>query len=347
MRVLFATYPWAFQHPGGGEVQLMKTRESLGALGPVVDLFDPWGTRLKEYDLLHFFSSKSEGLRLCRSARSQGVRVVVSPVFWRTPRSLRMPPNWDWTEYPPWERWLSAGAEWLWRRALVREADRLLPNSEAEARHLEHWFGASRERIRVVFNGVDPSFEQARPEPFVAHYGLRGFILVVGNFHPRKNQLGLLRAMKEGRDWPPLVFIGSPDTAPSYAEQCRQEAWEGVRFLPPAPHDSPLLASAYAAAEVVVLPSLFETPGLAALEAGLSGTKLALTGGGCTREYFRGLADYFDVRSPAEIRAALRRALARPRTDSLRALIRERFLWEHAARQTLDVYRELCGEERT
>jgi glycosyltransferase involved in cell wall biosynthesis len=340
MRVLFATYLWAFQCPGGGEVQLLKTREALEAIGPRVDLFDPWTTKVRDYDVLHFFSSKSEGLRLCRSARTQGRKVVVSPIFWRAPRSLDLPPNWDWGGYPRWHRFLSAGAEWLWRRALVREADRVLPNSLAEAKHLEHWFGVREDRIRVVHNGVDPSFEGATREAFVERFGLGGFILVVGNLHPRKNQLGLLRALKTEKDLPPLVFIGSGDAAPDYAAECRREAWKGVRFLDPLPHDSPLLASAYAAAAVFVLPSLYETPGLAALEAGLAGAKVAVTTGGCTREYFGEDADYFDPRSASGIRDALGRALARPPSDALRSRIRGRFLWEHVARETLDVYRE-------
>ena len=42
-------------------------------------------------------------------------------------------------------------------------------------------------------------------------------------------------------------------------------------------HHDPLLASAYAAARVFALPSWFETPGLAALEAALAGCSVAIT----------------------------------------------------------------------
>jgi len=38
-----------------------------------------------------------------------------------------------------------------------------------------------------------------------------------------------------------------------------------------------MLASAYAACDVFVLPSMFETPGIAALEAGLAGAKIVIT----------------------------------------------------------------------
>ena len=45
----------------------------------------------------------------------------------------------------------------------------------------------------------------------------------------------------------------------------------GVSWLGRLDHHDPLLASAYAAARVFALPSWFETPGLAALEAGPGG----------------------------------------------------------------------------
>ena len=52
-----------------------------------------------------------------------------------------------------------------------------------------------------------------------------------------------------------------------------QRGGEAVRWLGASDHDDPLLASAYAAARVFALPSWFETPGLAALEAALAGRR--------------------------------------------------------------------------
>ncbi len=64
-------------------------------------------------------------------------------------------------------------------------------------------------------------------------------------------------------------------------------------------HHDPLLASAYAAARVFALPSWFETPGLAALEAALAGCAVVITPYGSTREYFGDLVEYARPHRPA------------------------------------------------
>ena len=56
MKVLFNTYSTAFFCPGGGEVQLLKTREHLQQLGVEVDLYDPWEPAVERYDIVHMFS---------------------------------------------------------------------------------------------------------------------------------------------------------------------------------------------------------------------------------------------------------------------------------------------------
>jgi glycosyltransferase involved in cell wall biosynthesis len=111
-------------------------------------------------------------------------------------------------------------------------------------------------------------------------------------------------------------------------------------------NDSPMLASAYAACDTFVLPSLFETPGIAALEAGLAGAKVVITPHGGTTEYFGDDAVYVDPVSIASIRDGIRAALARPRGEQLRTRIRARYLWSHVASLTKSVYERVLAEER-
>ena len=72
-------------------------------------------------------------------------------------------------------------------------------------------------------------------------------------------------------------------------------------------HDDPLLASACAAARVFALPSWFETPGLAALEAALAGCAVVITPFGSPREYFGDLVEYARPDRPGEVSRALGR----------------------------------------
>ena len=109
-----------------------------------------------------------------------------------------------------------------------------------------------------------------------------------------------------------------------------------------------MLASAYAAAALLVLPSYIETPGLCALEAGLAGTPLVVTEQGCTREYFGDQALYVDPRNGEQIRAAVTQEhTRRPDTSALRERIRTRYLWRHAAEATRAGYRKALARTAT
>ena len=127
----------------------------------------------------------------------------------------------------------------------------------------------------------------------------------------------------------------------AYAAKCRSEACDRVRFIDSLPHDDPCLASAYAACGCLALVSRFETPGLVALEAGLTGTPLVLTAGGATKEYFGKFARYVHPNRPSEIRRAVRRALDSRRNPALAEHVKARYTWDKTAGATLAAYREL------
>jgi glycosyltransferase involved in cell wall biosynthesis len=103
-------------------------------------------------------------------------------------------------------------------------------------------------------------------------------------------------------------------------------------------HDSGLFASAYAACDVFVLPSLFETPGIAALEAGLAGAKVVITPHGGTKEYFREYAEYVDPYSVENIRKGIQNSLNRQKNTQLRDHIKKNFLWKSVAQRLVALY---------
>lgn len=346
MKVTFFTYPSAFQNVGGGEVQLMMTREYLEKSGQRVDLFDPWKSRVEDYDLIHVFSSVKDCLPLVRIAKSRGVKVVTSPVLWSDWRralfaeGLRQKVD----------LFLRHSSKALWpsfpsaRRSLLLASDLLFPNSETEKKHIARLFAVPASKLRVVPNGVERRFAEADPALFRARYGDGPFVLGVGRLEPRKNQLNLIKGLKDAGH--KLLLIGSPVTGyEGYARACEEAGKGFVTFLPTVRHDDPLLASAYAACSAFVLQGWFETPGLAALEAALAGARLAVTSGGSTREYFGGKVEYLDPSSPADIRRAVAAALRRPADASLKDLILARYTWEAVARETLAGYKEALDDK--
>jgi glycosyltransferase involved in cell wall biosynthesis len=310
-------------------------------LGADVQIFDPSQDAWIQCDWLHIFGTLRAGLSVARTAQQHGVRVALSTISWYDP--------WvSWCLEPTLGRRLRGVAGWgvrrvapivpSWRRQLLQLCDVLLPNSQAEAMQLEQLFGVSPSKIVVVPNGADERFAHVGPALFEQHYGLREFVLVPGRIEPRKNQLNVLRAL-----WGsglPVAILGDPHPDHrAYLDECRQAADPGVTFISRLHHDSPLLASAYAAARVVVLASWFETPGLAAIEGALAGAEIVVTERGSAREYFHDLVRYVAPDDGWGIRQAVRESFARPRSTKLRDVVRQAFLWDRAAQQTLAAYR--------
>ncbi|MDX2036484.1 MAG: glycosyltransferase [Isosphaeraceae bacterium] len=341
--VLFHAPSHVFQAPGGGENQLIQTGIHLERLGLSVRLFSPWVDRLEKYRILHLFGMSVEGLELARVARARGLRVVVSPICWFEPSAI-------YALAANRVRGAIDAAKWSLKRlvprmptmrgALLALADAILPNSQAEADQLVQLFGVDRSRIRVVPNGVDPRFARAEGSLFERTFGDRPDLLYVGRIEPRKNVLALIKSSVALSC--SLTVIGRvPPAAEAFGKACRDAAGPRVRFLPPMAHDDPLLASAYAAARVFALPSWFETPGLAALEAGVAGSSVVITSRGCTREYFGDDAIYVDPSDRRSIIEASARALEEGPRAGLAARLRTNYPWIEVARRTAEAYDDL------
>jgi glycosyltransferase involved in cell wall biosynthesis len=235
--------------------------------------------------------------------------------------------------------------------------DCLLPNSSAELKVLEGDYAAVFKKRKKYFvivpNGVDASiFCDASPEGFERKYGLRDFILNVGRFSYRKNQLSLIRALK-GLDLQ-VVFIGGSDDSSdyygmkdaidkAYYQKCEREADSSFEFLPSMTQEE--LASAYSACKAFVLPSFYETPGLSALEAALAGANLCVTCGGSTYEYFSDLAFYVDPFDLGSIKRGVLKAFQANKGEALKRHVLLNFTWEKAAQATLRAYKEVLEDD--
>lgn len=329
--------------PGGGEVQLQSLMRWLPEVGVDARPWRPWEDDWREIDALHLVGGAREFVPLVKAARQAGKPVFLSPVAWFACRDL-------WREPWPLARRVGACAKFAlrallpnipsWRRELYHAASLLLPNSRLEATQLSRHFGVDERQLHVVPNGVDVRFAAAEVTLFERTTGWRDFVLCVGRIEPRKNQLGLLQALRG--TGVPVVLIG--DVVPgheAYLQACQRAAHDNVLFLRRVDHDNPLLASAYAACRCLALVSWYETPGLAALEAALTGAPLVLTAAGACQEYFDEHAIYVSPGKPAEIREAVLRQYGAPRSAALAAHVRARFTAAAVAQDTKEAYEAL------
>lgn len=337
MKVSFCLfYPPTVWAPGGVAVQLERSKAALEALGVRVCLFSPWD-RSRDFDVLHVFGSTHEVSGLIDAAKGLGKPTVVSAVF-SVGRS-------------PWKGWLAARAARLvplttvhgLRRQLLHRADVVLATSRAEADAIRSRFGLDGRTLRVLPVGVDAArFRDAREDAFRDRYGLRDFVLQVGRVNRRKGQARLVRAL-DGLGLE-LVIVGPEDpTDPSGVREFRaliaERPW--VHYLGPIPHDDPLLASAFKAARVHVLPSASESLGLVTLEAAAAGCAVVTGAHGPIVEYLGGRGEYVDPMSEPSIRRGVTRAHERGADRGLAELVRERYSWESVGARLADIYASL------
>ena len=98
----------------------------------------------------------------------------------------------------------------------------------------------------------------------------------------------------------------------------------------------------YLGCKAHVLPSWFETPGLASLEAAYFGAQIVTTDRGCTKEYFEDSVFYCSPENSNSIEKAIESALNCPKNmQKLRGKIIENYTWEAAARKTFAAYESL------
>lgn len=340
MRVMFGTFSAVTVLGGGVKVQVESLSRELRKQGHEVELFDPWKRYdLKRFDVFHLFGAHVGTYHLGRAMKSLGMKLAVSPVFYSKHSAQRVA-----ALVAVASRLRKKGGFWtehMFCKELCAMADLVLPNTGQEAEFIERAFSVPQAKLAVLPNGVEERFYHAKPDRFKQEYGLENFVLYVGPIGwGRKNTLPFLKVAAELGH--PTVLIG-PFVPNEYGRQCMElvAANPHIVHIPPLESDSELLESAYAACSVFVLPSFYETPGLAALEAGLAGARICITKYGGTVEYFADFAHYIEPGSRDSIREALVGALGETKSTELRLRILGRFLWSEAASKLAGVYGRL------
>lgn len=345
MKILFYSYPWAFQKMGGGEIQLLKTREGLEKAGVDVRLFDQWRDKLADYDILHIFGSVKDSAGLIDVAKKSGLKVCVSSIFWTDIRRFRGELGFKNKTVSLTHHIMKRFFPYFpsARRKVFAMADIILPNSDSEASQIGKYFAIKKEKLFTVPNGVEERFKDAIPDEFIERYKMRDFILYVGRIEPRKNQLNFIRAMKNFKK-APIVFVGESTLEhKEYYDVCLKEKTDNMIFLGPIDHESSLFVSLYGAAKVFCLTSWFETPGLAALEAAAAGKNIVITPYGSTKDYFKDLVFYARPQDLKDIFDKTSSAFEGSAGKELRHRVLSDFSWDNVAARTLEAYRKVLS----
>lgn len=328
---------------GGVRTQAMFTIRHIKQFGVEPVLISPWGDDdLHRLDLVHVFGASTENEGIMEQLTTQGVPVALSPIFYSNRGASAVK-----TSIKA-ERMLSIFGSGIRsgftvKARLCKLAGIILPNTTEEARLIEKGFSISPTKLSVVPNGVEERFAEADPALFREKYGLKDFVLFAGQAGaPRKNVVLLLEAAQQVKE--PVVIIGTFGND-KYGKRCIQLAQNSanITLVETLPHDSELLASAYAACKVFVLPSQYETPGIAAMEAALAGAEIVITELGGTKDYFLKFAEYINPKSSDSLLQGIQHALVKKPSDQLKQHILEHYTWQKVAEQTAQNYKKLLG----
>lgn len=353
MKVAMIVRSTLFNVRGGDTVQVVQTAAHLSRYGIGVDIkLASEEIDYLQYDLLHFFNI-TRPADILAHIRKASKPFLVSTIFL------------DYSEYDKYHRkgfagflfrflgadgieYLKAISRWLigkdslvspaylWkgqRRSIVeilKRARLLLPNSHSEYTRLSRKYNCDTKYIFVP-NGIDPElFEfdrEKQKDPLL--------VLCVARIEGRKNQLNLIRALKNTKFNLVIIGAAAPNQA-GYYRSCKEIAAENITFIEDMSQAE--LVSYYQKATVHVLPSWFETTGLSSLEAGVMGCNLVITNKGDTAEYFESYATYCDPSSPQSIYVAVENAAAKPFDETLRKKILTLYTWEQATIRTIEAY---------
>ena len=241
----------------------------------------------------------------------------------------------------------------LERTLLTRRRYRLIVACSARVRaDLIRHYAVPPEHIRVIYNGVDterfhPAAREERREAARLRIEVPAgalLALFIGTGFERKGLAYLLGALPAAGEKVWLVVAGRDVEADGYRTLARTLGVDGrVRFLGPVTH--PELA--HAAADVLVLPTIYEPFSNACLEALASGLPVVTTRAAGVSELLSGRLDSLTVPSPCDP-AALAERLRRLQDPHERRLlgaearaVAEARSVETMADKFLEVYRTL------
>lgn len=200
-------------------------------------------------------------------------------------------------------------------RQACRVADSIHAISEQTKRDLIQYFSVPKEKIKVIYQAVNPLFFQVCTEE--QKFAIRKkfqlpeeFILTVGTIEPRKNLMNLLKGMVSEKTNIPLVVVGKSTGYKQRARSFIDSNQLQVIFL----HgikDTELVVL-YQMARLMVYPSLFEGFGLPVVEAQASGCPVITSNTSSLPEAGGDAAIYIDPEKPLEIGQAIKKLLDEP-----------------------------------
>ncbi len=357
-KILIVNRSNALTQRGGDTIVMENLYNGLRSKGFIVDIDLNHERDMKDYDLVHIFNfatsqfSTSMGME----AKSKGVPFVVTSLFEDVAsfhnQSLAVASfmvnyqNYGQDNNFYEQNKISFGAitpsssfdvKWLCDNATA-----LFSSAISESKNIQRIYNPKSKIFEIPFGLNTP--ENGDAKRFIEKYKIKDFILCVGRFESRKNQLMLLKALEDVAI--PVVLVGGGFSyQPDYEMAIRGFRRKGqTQILGKLSNQD--LADAYSACKVHCLPSFYELPGLVSLEAAFYGANVVATDTGTTKDYLKDYAFYCDPYSPESIKNAILAAFYSPKKYGLRECA-ESYTWNKYIDLTISAYQEISMQNQS
>jgi D-inositol-3-phosphate glycosyltransferase len=245
-------------------------------------------------------------------------------------------------------------------RWLAKVADHIVVPAQRESDHLVHYYHARPENISVIPCGVDLNlfqpFDRASARSQLSLAANAELLLYVGRFAPLKGLDGLVDALRDLKPRYPhlrMMVVGGDGPQATSTRTLEQLVYRNglsscVDFAGRVDQDC--LPPYYSAADVLVLPSHYESFGLVVLEALACGTPVAAAPVGAVESIVRTGFNGTLFRSAAahHVAQGLQRMLDRPKerrpaAERIRTTVLT-YGWDHIAVAVANTYADLLRQ---
>lgn len=248
---------------------------------------------------------------------------------------------------------------------LMKRGDAIIASSENDKEYMQYLYDAPESKIHVVYPGIDTSvfypMDKEKARNYIGASKEHKIVLFVGRIEPLKGIDTLLYAMKILKKRNPeqtvcLWIVGGDTSEPSaHWPKTLKEltilrktlgiSESSIHFVGRQPQTE--LPYFYNAADLVVMPSHYESFGMTALEAMGSGTPVIVTNvaGISSKVDVKHISHIATVNNPLLLASQIDHVLsdqshAREVAEEAKRAV-SGLTWDHAARKVMSVYRNI------
>lgn len=302
------------------------------------NLFDIYSRRA-DFDIFHLFGSNNAVSELYTSLSGQNKKLIVSAIDYSNLSYLKLKTLKYIQKIYPIEN------TYKHRQKLFDYSQVIIANSNSEKEFLLNYFEIDENKIEVVPVGVSSKFYNSNSNSFIKKFNIENYILCVGRINSRKAQIKTIKALKNLNV--NLVFIGREDPSElDYFNKFQNlvKEFDNVHWIGQLDNGSDLLISAYTNALIHILPSSPpEFPGIASLEAGISGTKVVTTKAPSVTQTLGEFAFYCESNEESIYNTTMK-ALNSKSNDKLKEHLYNNFTWERVTDKIVDIYEKVYKE---